>query len=80
MKSAFSDAAANVPGKPKMGDHLSFVINRLRERLWIKPLIMCVLSIGAVFLANLMDMAELGRFLPEIRRKNGVMEEWGHHS
>lgn len=53
-----------------MWDHLSFVIKRLRERLWIKPLIVCVLSIGAVFLANLMDMAELGRFLPEITKES----------
>lgn len=49
-----------------MWDQLSFVIKRLRERLWIKPLIVCALSIGAVLLANLMDMTELGRFLPEI--------------
>ena len=53
-----------------MWDHLSFVIKRLRERLWIKPLIMCVLSIGAVLLGNLIDMAELGRFLPEITKES----------
>jgi uncharacterized membrane protein len=53
-----------------MWDHLSFVINRLHERLWIKPLIICVLSIGTVFLANLMDMTELGRFLPEIEKES----------
>lgn len=51
-----------------MWDHLSFVIKRLRERLWIKPLIVCVLSIGTVFLANLMDTTGLGRFLPEITK------------
>ena len=53
-----------------MWDNLSFVIKRLRERLWIKPLIVCVLSIGAVFLANLMDMAELGHLLPEITKES----------
>ncbi len=53
-----------------MWDHLSFVIKRLRERLWIKPLILCVLSIGAVFLANLMDMTDLGSFLPEITKES----------
>lgn len=31
---------------------------------------MCVLSIGAVLLASLMDMAELGRFLPEITKES----------
>ena len=53
-----------------MWDHLSFVIKQPRERLWIKPLIVCVLSIGAVFLANLMDMTELGRFLPKITKES----------
>lgn len=53
-----------------MWDHLSFVIKRLRERLWIKPLLVCALSIGAVFLANLMDMTELGRFVPEITKES----------
>jgi len=53
-----------------MWDNLSFVIKRLRERLWVKPLIVCVLSIGTVFLANLMDMAELGHLLPEITKES----------
>lgn len=51
-----------------MWDHLSFVIKHLRERLWIKPLIVCVLSIAGVFLANLTDMTEFARFLPEITK------------
>ncbi|MDY0281518.1 MAG: DUF2254 domain-containing protein [Salinivirgaceae bacterium] len=51
-----------------MLDHLSFILKHFRERLWIKPLIVCVLSIAAVFLANLMDMTEIGRFLPEITK------------
>lgn len=53
-----------------MWGHLSFVIKRLSEQLWIKPLIICVLSIGAVFLANLVDMAELDRVLPEITKES----------
>jgi len=67
---AFNAAAADMPGKWKMWDHLSFVIKRLHERLWIKPLIVCGLSIGAVFLANLMDTTELGRSLPEITEES----------
>lgn len=51
-----------------MWDYLSFVRKHLRERLWIKPLIVCVLSIGAVFVANLTDMTEFSRFLPEITK------------
>jgi uncharacterized membrane protein len=55
-----------------MWDHLSFVIERLRERLWIRPLIVGVLSIGAVFLANLMPMTELSPYLPEISKESTV--------
>lgn len=51
-----------------MWNQIRFVIKRIRERLWIKPLFMCVLSIGAVYLADLMDTAELGRLLPEIAK------------
>ncbi|MBD1400592.1 DUF2254 domain-containing protein [Pelovirga terrestris] len=53
-----------------MWDYLSFIIKHLRERLWIKPLIVCVLSIGAVLLANLIDLTELGRSLPEITKES----------
>ncbi len=31
---------------------LSFYANRLRERLWLKPLLMCLLSVGVVFAAG----------------------------
>jgi uncharacterized membrane protein len=55
-----------------MWDHMSFVIERLRERLWIRPLIVGVLSIGAVFLANLMHVAELSPYLPEISKESTV--------
>ncbi|WP_218915596.1 DUF2254 domain-containing protein [Desulfomicrobium baculatum] len=57
-------------GELKMWDRLSFVVRHFRERLWVKPLIVCVLSIGAVFLANLVDMAELGRLLPKITQES----------
>lgn len=53
-----------------MWDHLKFVIKRFRERLWVKPLIVCLLSLNAVFLADLADMTELGRFLPEISKES----------
>ncbi|MEZ6043947.1 MAG: DUF2254 domain-containing protein [Planctomycetaceae bacterium] len=61
--------------KPKesidsMWDQLSFVIKRLHERLWIKPLGICVLSIIAVYLASLLDMTDLGRFLPEFSKES----------
>ncbi|MEQ8859789.1 MAG: DUF2254 domain-containing protein [Pseudomonadales bacterium] len=34
---------------------MRFFFNRLAERLWVKPLIMCLLSIGAALLARLAD-------------------------
>lgn len=49
-----------------MKDRLSFLLNRIGERLWIKPLIMCLLSIGIVFLAHLADQTQLGKHLPKI--------------
>ena len=51
-----------------MWDQLSFFFKRLRDQLWIKPLAACVLSIGAVYFANLRDIAVLGGFLPEITK------------
>jgi uncharacterized membrane protein len=53
-----------------MWDHLSFVFKRIRERLWIRPLIVCMFSVVAAFLANLMDSTELGRSLPDITRES----------
>lgn len=53
-----------------MKEKFSFVVSRLRERLWIKPVGFCILSIAAVFLASLLDMTELGRFLPECSKES----------
>ncbi len=49
-----------------MTDRLQFLLNRLRERLWVKPLVVCLVSIGGVFLAHLADGTGLGRLVPEI--------------
>jgi len=53
-----------------MKDRLNFLFNRIGERLWIKPLIMCLLSIGVVFLAHLADQTQLGKRFPEISRES----------
>tara|TARA_R110002049_G_scaffold112673_2_gene262304 strand:- start:244 stop:1539 length:1296 start_codon:yes stop_codon:yes gene_type:complete len=47
-------------------DRLRFLIHRLRERLWVKPLVVCLLSVGAAFVARLADDAGLAKFVPEI--------------
>lgn len=45
---------------------IRFVSNRLRERLWVRPLVMCFLSILAVTLANSLDGTSLAQHSPAI--------------
>ncbi|MFL1467562.1 DUF2254 domain-containing protein [Marinobacter sp. HN1S83] len=47
-------------------DRFRFAISRIKERLWVKPLVLCVLSIGGTFIAKLADDTGLSSVLPEI--------------
>lgn len=47
-------------------DHLRFLYNRLKDKLWVKPLWMCFCSICAVFIAKLADHYNAGLFVPPI--------------
>lgn len=47
-------------------DRVRFLVNQLRERLWVRPLTICLISIGAVFVAELVDGTNLGQFVPGI--------------
>ncbi len=47
-------------------DRLRFLRNRLRDRLWVKPLVVCLLSVAMAFIAKLADGTSLMRFVPEI--------------
>ncbi len=47
-------------------DRLRFLINRLRDRLWLRPLVVCLLSIGAAFAAKLADGTHLKEIVPKI--------------
>lgn len=47
-------------------ERLRFIVNRLQERLWIRPLLLCLFSIGAVFLAKYADSTSLDRYVPEL--------------
>lgn len=49
-----------------MGDRLRFLLNRISERLWVRPLAMSVMSTAAVFLAKTVDNTGIGRFVPAI--------------
>ncbi len=47
-------------------DRLRIFISRIKERLWVKPLILCMLSIGGAFIARLADDTGLSSVLPVI--------------
>lgn len=47
-------------------DRLRFIINRFGERLWVKPLAMCILSIGAALTAKFADGMGLAPFVPSV--------------
>ena len=49
-----------------MKDYLGFLVNRVRERLWVRPLAACVLSVAAAFGAKAADRAGLGQLVPQI--------------
>jgi len=49
-----------------MVNRIRFFLNRLRERLWVRPLIFCILSVTVAFLAKMVDNTIMGRVVPEI--------------
>ncbi|MEX2474269.1 DUF2254 family protein, partial [Marinobacter sp.] len=50
------------------GKRLIFQINRLRERLWFRPLLFSVLSVVCVFAARLIEGSDPSGWLPSISR------------
>ena len=53
-----------------MLQRLRFFLNRLRERLWVKPLATALLSIALVFLAELADGTDLKRLVPRVTQES----------
>ena len=49
-----------------MGDRFRFLIKRIGERLWVRPLLLCVLSTVLVLLVKTVDTYKIGRFVPAI--------------
>lgn len=47
-------------------DKFKFLTRRLGERLWVKPLAVCILSIAAVFIAKTADYGSLDKSIPHI--------------
>ena len=48
------------------GDRLRFLLNRFRDRLWVKPLAVCLLSIAAAFVAKLADGVDASHIVPVV--------------
>ena len=49
-----------------MPERFQFLLNRLRERLWVKPAIACLLSVLGVLMAHVADGIEVDWKVPEI--------------
>lgn len=47
-------------------ERLRFLLNRLRDRLWVKPLVVCLLSIAMAFVAKFADSTSLAKFVPQV--------------
>lgn len=47
-------------------DQWRFLVRRIRERLWVKPLFICIVSIIAVFGAKVSDQLPLARLAPDV--------------
>lgn len=49
-----------------MRDRILFILSRFKERLWVRPLAMTLISVALVFLARTADYTGLRSFVPEI--------------
>jgi len=49
-------------------DRLRFLLFSLKEKLWVKPLSLCLLSIAAVFTSKLADGTALAQHLPTVEQ------------
>ncbi|WP_421134638.1 DUF2254 domain-containing protein [Alteromonas sp. A079] len=49
-------------------DKLRFLLFRFKEKLWVRPLTLCILSICAVFFAKLADLSFLAQHLPSVEQ------------
>lgn len=49
-----------------MNGRIGFLLGRLRERLWVRPLASCVFSVAGVFVAKAADRLSLAEFVPQI--------------
>lgn len=53
-----------------MKQNILFALNRLKEKLWFRPLIFCILSVFAALLASIADSSDLNDLVPEIKTES----------
>ena len=53
-----------------MKDELRFLLNRIGERLWVKPLLVCLLSIAIAFVAQWADQFQIFQKAPEVNTES----------
>lgn len=49
-----------------MSDQIRFFLDQIRQRLWVKPLMICVFSLLAALVAKMVDRVSFLQILPEI--------------
>ena len=49
-----------------MKKNIRYYYSLLQERLWFKPLLFCIISVGSAFLAHIADNSFLDDMVPEI--------------
>lgn len=47
-------------------DQLRYLLSQIKERLWVKPFLMCLVSIAGAFAAKVADGTSLGEVVPEV--------------
>ncbi len=57
-------------GISALKSRVRFLLNRIGEKLWVKPLIICLAAIGGAFIARGADYAGLGDIVPDITAKS----------
>lgn len=56
-----------------MKEKLRFFLSRVAERLWVKPLIVCLLSVAIAFIAQLIDQFAIIQRVPEVKTESITM-------
>ncbi|MGO4822101.1 MULTISPECIES: DUF2254 domain-containing protein [unclassified Flavobacterium] len=53
-----------------MNENILFIVRRVKEKLWFRPLIFCVLSILGALIAQIADSTQLHELVPEIKNES----------